>query len=198
MQLSNEDIVELTQQTLARRYQSPILENVYRGDYVECLIAHALGSDWKLTWLSGWGWAAWDIEHESGARLEVKQSAARQTWDQNPVAPRRFARFDIAPRSVYWNRDGSERLDFPEPLRLADIYVFAWHPERELDRADHREPDQWQFFVVSEPRLPRSQQTIGIAGLRKLGSPCRVGAIADAVTAALPEPANLKIRTFSA
>ncbi|MXW28611.1 MAG: hypothetical protein F4Z80_07050 [Chloroflexi bacterium] len=192
--MSNQDIVEQVLQTLNRRYTSRIMENVVRGDYVECLIAHALGFDWELTWASGWGWAAWDIEHVSGARIEVKQSAARQTWDQSTLAPTRPTRFDIAPRSGYWIRDGSRYFEFPTPSRAADLYVFAWHAERRLDRVDHREPAQWQFFVVPERKLPEAQKTIGLAGIRQFGSPCGLGGLRDAVKTALPDRAYLKNR----
>ena len=66
---------------LVRRYKQPIMNNVQRGDYVECMIALALGEEWKLTSEDGWDWAAWDCEHRvSGARLEIKQSATRQSW----------------------------------------------------------------------------------------------------------------------
>ena len=37
------------QKALMRRYDTPVMNNVYRADYVECLVAWALGTDWKLT-----------------------------------------------------------------------------------------------------------------------------------------------------
>ena len=33
---------------LIRRYDRRIMNNVQRGDYVECMIATALGADWRL------------------------------------------------------------------------------------------------------------------------------------------------------
>ena len=31
------------------RYDMPVMNNVYRADYVECMVALTLGSDWWLT-----------------------------------------------------------------------------------------------------------------------------------------------------
>ena len=38
------------QTTLMRRYDTPVMNNVYRADYVECLVVFTLGTDWWLTW----------------------------------------------------------------------------------------------------------------------------------------------------
>ena len=58
---------------VSRPYKQRVMNNVPRSDYVEAIIALALKD-------SGWTrkepWDAWDFEHESGLRLEVKQSAA--------------------------------------------------------------------------------------------------------------------------
>ena len=174
---------------LARRFEAGVMDNVYRGDYVECMVAHALGDGWKLTWADGWDWAAWDIEHQSGVRIEVKQSAARQSWDRSVESPIRqsTARFDIAPRTGYWPKDGGEWIPFQPPSRPADVYVFAWHGERQRGLADHSDPLQWRFFVVAKSGLPRSQKTIGLRGLERLVPHCGIGELLNAVVAACPD-----------
>ena len=173
--------------TLMRRYESALLDNIYRGDYVECLVALSLGIGWELTWVSGWDWAAWDIEHESGARIEAKQSAARQRWDRTLEAPIRRPRFDIAPREGFWTRDGNAWMQFQEPSRPADIYVLAWHGERQNKLANHCDPLQWQFFVVPEKRLPKSQKSIGLAGIERIALSCRINELRDSVMAVWPQ-----------
>ena len=90
-----------------RRYHRSVMNNVYRADYVECLVASTLGPKWWLTWERGWDWAPWDCQHASGTRLEVKQTAARQSWDRETLPRRRAPRFDIAPRTGYSTQDGS-------------------------------------------------------------------------------------------
>ena len=44
---------------LTRRYEQPVMNNVYRGDYVECMVVATLGGDWRLTCGEGWDWAPW-------------------------------------------------------------------------------------------------------------------------------------------
>lgn len=73
----HQDVLNL----LKLRYGEPIMNNVSRGDCVECMNAITLGTDWQLAWANGWDWAAWDLEHlSSGIRPEIKQATARQTW----------------------------------------------------------------------------------------------------------------------
>ena len=110
---------------------------------------------WRLTW----PWAPWDLEHgETRARIEIKQSAARQPWHRpgHTAPPPTRASFSInKPSNVYYLADGAKR---DTPLqRHADLYVFAWHPEKDLDIADHRRPNQWTFFVVEESKLPKQK-----------------------------------------
>lgn len=168
---------------LRDRYDRPIMNNVDRGDYVECMIVTALGADWRLTWADGWDWAAWDCEHtRSGIRLEVKQAAARQSWDGQSLPSRRNTSYDIKPRKGYWTRHNKW---VTSPGRLAHIYVFAWHGRRD-ERTDQRDPEQWRFFVVPELDLPRSQKSIGLARLKQLAAPCGLPDLRVAIEAASP------------
>ncbi len=141
-------------------YGQCLINNAERGAYVEHMIAPTLE---KLQWRMTWPWAAWDFNHSDGARIEVKQSAARQSWhqrpDSEPLPKPSLGWFGIKkPSEGYFSEKGTwqdTRLQ-----RHADIYVFAWHPVEDLRnadrrrRADHRRRDQWKFFVVAEDRLP--------------------------------------------
>ena len=159
---------------VSRPYKERVMNNVHRSEYVEAIVALALEA-------SGWArmtpWDSWDFEHESGARLEVKQSAAAQAWKsperQSP------ARFDIAPRTVYW--DDKEECWVPKPGRHADLYVFAWHGA-DGDTADQRDAGSWEFYVVAERDLPE-QKSIGLSVLQDLASPCGIAGLAVAVAA---------------
>ena len=53
--------------------------------------------------------------------------------------------------------------------RNADIYVFAHHPVHDAS-ADHREPSQWQFYVVAACRLPCTKQ-LSLSGVQRLALP---------------------------
>ncbi len=136
---------------IATRYDQRVIANVRRSDYVESMVAVALGSGWQ--WEGDW--ELWDLACRSdGVRVEVKQSAAMQTWSLPDETPK--PSFDIAPRQ------GDEK-----PKRHADIYVFAWHPLRE-ESADHRCVEQWEFYVVAEKDLPANQKTIRLGPLTRL------------------------------
>jgi hypothetical protein len=136
---------------LTRRiYGRPTIENAARGFYVEEMIALALEPEWTLC--SG-DYAGWDFTDRRGIRIQVKQSAARQSWKQaKPFG----GAFSIAPTKGYW-LEGSTYVE--SPGRQAHIYVFAWHPVYD-ETVDHCDPDQWVFYVVASGDLPIGQKSI--------------------------------------
>ena len=160
------------------RYDRRVMNNIDRAAYAESLVATLLEPAWLLTWATGYDWAPWDLEHRDGTRLEVKQSAARQTWHEkqedivaNPP------RFDIAPRTGYWDRAG-KWID--KPGRHAHLYLFAWHLETRKCLADQRVPEQWTFYVVRTACLPE-QESIGLKRLRCLAEPLGAKSLSKAV-----------------
>ena len=46
--------VDLNPSARASTEGNIVMNNVYRADYVECLVAAMLGTDWWLTWVRGW------------------------------------------------------------------------------------------------------------------------------------------------
>ena len=172
-------------------YDKQLINNVDRGHYVECMIVLGLGEEWNLT-SELRGWAPWDIERDDGARLEVKQSAALQTWSLAHDAPRpRTASFDIAFRKKPWTKGG----DYPRylPGRPADLYIFAWHPTMYHDVADHRSAEQWSFIVVPERQLP-NQKTISINRVKKLAGEANYDRLPSVVSAKLSQLGDLKVK----
>lgn len=155
---------------IGRFFSEPIIENVWRGDYVECMIEALLAPDWHLTGT----WDMWDLEHESGARIEIKTSSALQTWttDKPSLSPS----FDIKPRVEMWDQQTATTIPI-SPQRLADIYLFAWHPEIRRDLADHRRPEQWRFFIVPEHHFYPSQKTISLGPVQDLAN--KYGAVTN-------------------
>ena len=151
----------------------PLVSNAFRGTLVEAIIAQVLEPTWR--WCAD-GWGSFDFEGPNGIGLEVKQSAARQNWhgsESQPCTPR----FDIAERTGFWDEQSrwTNRAG-----RAAAIYVFAWHPLFEPSVADHRDPEQWQFSVISADRLP-AQKSIGLAGIAALANPVCYGELAEEV-----------------
>ena len=177
---------------IERIYQPRLIENSYRGAYVECLIEIALGEPWTLTR----SWASWDLEHPtSGARIEIKSSARLQTWTAHaPPQAARPPQFDIPPHAGYYANGDADWVD-TAPIRHADLYIFAWHDQADPDTADHHNPDQWQFFVVPEPQLPPGQKSIGLNPLRKLAAPCAYDQLSASVDQAVASLNRLKRKT---
>ncbi len=76
-----------------RLFGSPILLNSFRGEVGEEMVAMALEPEWEHC---AGDWAAFDFRHgRSGLRIQVKQSAARQSWHKDNCPPPR-PRFSIA------------------------------------------------------------------------------------------------------
>ncbi len=175
-------------------YDRPLINNVERADYVECLVELIMQSAdprWCLTET----WDAWDVEHPDGARVEVKQSSALQSWSGPSSAKTEASpRFDISIREWDWLRcSRGEYHNFPsDGRRSADVYVFAWHGEQDRAFADHRTASQWEFLVVAESELP-AQRSIGLNPLRKLARLCTYRSLAREVLEAIPaDPSRLK------
>jgi hypothetical protein len=150
-------------------YNKSIMSNLTRPIYVERLLQHLLGAHWRY---AGADWAGWDLENlVSRARVEVKQSAARQIWSDALTREGKETKpiFDIRERSGYYI--GTQWV--ATPGRPADIYIFAWHPLFDpIGAVDHRDPEQWEFHLLAERSLPKVQKTISLNSLKKLGAVC--------------------------
>ncbi len=154
-------------------FRRPLVANNFRALLVEAMVAEALEPDWR--WCSA-DYAAWDFETDDGLRLEVKQSAAKQSWALEGSRPSR-ASFDIAFRAGRYDRS----LWVEGRNRYAHLYIFAHHAVVDAS-ADHREPGQWRFYVTPAPRLPPAK-TIGLAGVAALASPDAIDQLAAEVAA---------------
>lgn len=142
------------EELLMRPYKQSIMNNVHRSEYVECLVALAL----EDTWYRQDHWSEYDFEHKrSGKRLELKQSAVRQAWEQAEPSQSRF--------------------EF-KPPGTTDIYIFAWHGH--WRNADHSDITQWQLFVVAQWYLPQ-QKSIGVNPLTDIVEPCTFEELRDVV-----------------
>ncbi|MEO7564138.1 MAG: hypothetical protein ABIR63_07320 [Sphingomicrobium sp.] len=154
---------------LAQRcFGKPIIRNDLRGELVEEIVAMALEPEWELC---AGDWAAFDLKQAEGPlRIQIKQSAALQSWSA-PGGPVPKPQFSIAAKTGRW--EGFTWIDGVG--RNAEIYIFGWHGRTD-EGADHRVPDQWQFFVVAERDLP-AQKSLSLSTLRKLAEPVRFDAL---------------------
>jgi hypothetical protein len=164
----------------AAAFGKPLVNNVLRSIISEASVDAALDDGWK--WCSG-DWAGFDFIHKDGTRLEVKQSAALQSW-HSPGRKPSNPKFDIARRTGIWE---SGTVWIPTPGRNADLYVFAFHPVADPETADHRDPMQWEVFVVPESALPRTSKTISLSAVRRLADPVGADHLNDEVGKYLKE-----------
>jgi hypothetical protein len=130
---------EIVAMASAAAFSKRLIQNNLRSIIVEAVVAKALGSAWR--WSSA-DWAPYDFEGPNGIRLEVKQSAAQQTWS-TPIRPL----YDIAARKGFFVQGPDGSAWTARAGRNADIYVFARN-EVVGEQADHRDPAQWRFYVV--------------------------------------------------
>jgi hypothetical protein len=72
--------------------------------------------------------------------------------------------FDIAPRTGWYDEAGI--VWTKEAGRPAHVYVFAWNGQFGA-AVDHRDPDQWEFFIVATAALS-PQKTLRLARLRTI------------------------------
>ena len=177
-QISADEVVTRASTAL---FGKPLVLNVWRALLVESLIDLILPGEW--TWCAT-DYAGWDFQHVDGTRLEVKQSAARQSW--KATGRSRGARFDIAPRTGAW--DGAGWITEAEPRRYADLYVLAHHPVAD-ETADHRDPNQWVFHVVLTTRLPTTR-SVSLETARRLAAP-----VGCAALAAMVEDTRISLRS---
>jgi hypothetical protein len=139
----------------------PVLMNTFRAVVAEAIIAQALDHRWAHCAAD---YHPYDFERDDGVAVEVKQSAARQSWAKDGDKPSRIA-FDIAERTGRYV--GNVWVSARQ--RWADIYVFAHHPRTDAS-TDHRRPEQWDFYVVHSHDLPE-QATLSLARLTNIAQP---------------------------
>ena len=163
---------QIFERIITSLFDQPIMGNIPRSHYAEHMVEIGLGTGFSLTSAD---WAPWDINHETGAKIEVKQSAATQTWSRGCPST---GRFDIAPRNGYWTDGGGRWVE--KNGRHADIFIFCWHPGTGCDQVDHRAPDQWIFFVVPEAELPAGQKSISCNVLAERWPACSFKQLRDA------------------
>lgn len=137
-----------------------LVANNFRGVIAEALVAASLDPTWR--WCSN-DYSGWDFDRQDGVRLEVKQSAVLQTWNEED-RKRSACRFDIKPRK----RCYVDSIWHEQAGRNADIYVLAQHHVADAT-ADHARPDQWRFFVIAERALP-AQRSLGLPAASKLST----------------------------
>ena len=148
-------------QAVRERYERRVMNNIQRADYVEALVAELLGPEWTLSWEGRLRLGAVGPQTSFGVPHRGQAGRGAAGVGLRRLREGETPRFDVAPRKGYYPAKGKWK---PKPRRHADIYIFAWHPETKAERADHRAPEQWTFYVMATGALtPGDQRSIGLA-----------------------------------
>jgi len=122
---------------------SDLISNATRGILAEFLVAAAIGQSDGVRR----EWDAYDLQTDSGLKLEVKSSAYLQSWHQRDYSKIAFS----IPPTRAWNAQTNRYA--LEAQRQADVYVFALLHHKDQHTINPLDLSQWTFFVVSRQRL---------------------------------------------
>jgi hypothetical protein len=134
-------------------FECRVMDNALRGYWCEAMVAEALGPECRITSAN---WAPRDLEigPESGVfpqriRLQVKNSACRQTWHGTASQPSDTL-FSLTWRNrpAYWTRDFLHRPCKASGF-LCDAFVLCHHPGFDEPGLDQGDTSQWQVYLVS-------------------------------------------------
>jgi hypothetical protein len=140
------------------------MADVTRGVLAEYLVAHLICPDPKHL-------ASPDLQYdcltESGKYVEVKSTAYVQDWiTLRPTTPR----FGGLKGRTYLQPDGTYAT-LPESQYHSDIFVFCVLTEKDRDKVDPLNLDQWEFYVLTKRVLMKADapDALGLPRIRQLG-----------------------------
>lgn len=152
---------------------SDLCEDYLKGIFAEWMVAVLLGLPLEEKRRLEFGNC--DLELPNGLRLEVKATAAWQSWkliDQKgefrstpkkPATPANLARFGGLLARAADSDTGDRRV------YKADVYVFCFHYETDLSRWDAMDLTQWEFYVVRREELEKlGVRSISLRRVRQL------------------------------
>ena len=151
---------------------SDLVSNATRGILAEYIVARALAipTDEQVRD----EWARYDLETSDGIKIEVKSAAYVQSWKQTRYSQIKFG----VSKTRTWDAE-SGHYDLSEPMRHADVYVFALFAQREMP-IDPLDLDQWRFYTLATSKLD-GRKSISLSALEELASPVRYHELAEAV-----------------
>jgi hypothetical protein len=157
---------------------SDLASNANRGVLAEFIVAKALGIELDVR--NEWG--DYDLDF-NGLKIEVKSSAFIQSWAQ---AKHSSPRFDIRKRKNQTDSDTGKYVKRAEPIRPADIYVFALLEANITDTSDPLNLDHWKFYALTSAELNEKfgeSQSLSLAQLTHSGAEgMGVGELQDYLT----------------
>lgn len=117
-----------------------------------------------------------DLRHKGGTRIEVKATSYWQSWrvfdEQGEPRAQPIAipseskiQFRVAPTRT--TTAGSNRASAPG--YKADLYVFCFEHEQELEKWNALDLTQWEFYYLQRDQLEQlGTKTVSLSRLRRL------------------------------
>lgn len=144
---------------------SDLINNAQRGVLAEFIVTRALEveSSYRLEW------DAYDIKTNSELKIEVKSASYLQSWKQDKFSDISFG----IQKTKGWNAKTNEYSH--ECKRQSDIYVFCLLTEKDSNKIDPLNLDQWKFYVIETSVLNDKlgdQKTISLKSLLTLKPEC--------------------------
>lgn len=141
---------------------SNLVSNAQRGVLAEYIVGKALNclSEKRLEW------DAFELVTHDGIKVEVKSAAYVQSWNQEKLSD---IRFDIA-RKQSWFAETNTYSYIRE--RQADVYVFCVLAEKDRQRIDPLDLNQWFFIVLSSETINKKladKKSVGLSTLERRG-----------------------------
>lgn len=134
--------------------QSNLIENRTRGILAEFIIKQAL----NIKNETRTEWDQYDLITEKKIKIEVKSASYIQGWEQSQYSKITFG------ISKKLGENGNYK-------RWSDYYIFCLLYEKNQERINPLELNQWKFFVLKTKVLDKelgNQKTIGLKSLLKL------------------------------
>lgn len=143
-------IVErIAKRLFADLFEVALIDNNLRGLWAEYMVADILGPECGVV---GGGWYSWDLQIGDDERrvperirIQVKNSARTQPW--NKVHKTKYS-------TVEWFASTRRRPEYIPAIPceaygfLCDLFILCAHIEEDWEIADHRNPEQWRFYIV--------------------------------------------------
>lgn len=158
---------------------SDLVSNATRGVLAEFIVANALDI---ISPPVRSEWDAYDLETDTGIKIEVKSAAYIQSWHQAKLSRISFQ----VQMKLAWDANTNRREN--KARRPADVYVFALLAHQDKKTVDPLNLEQWKFYVLPTETLnkrKRSQHSITLKSLEKLcGGAVKFTELKTAVTEA--------------
>ena len=142
----------ITDRLMRDTFGQKLIDNNFRGPWAEYMVAEALGDQCIIV---SEGWHAWDLqignsynEFPERIRIQVKNTATLQTW-HNATEKLSKCRWvlKMRPKAAYFD-EYNPNVPCEDYGYLCDVYILCHHPISDPQIADHRDPNQWDFYVV--------------------------------------------------